>query len=414
MLVTEFSLAAHVRALSVYGYHHEADERQDERNVDGWHAEEFALVDNRGLERGQNATSEDGHDESGSTKLGVVAQSGERYTIDGGEHERHAGTHADEAVESVYVLQGDDSHYQCAAGDGKKHKQLAGVDVAQEEGTDETRAAEYHHCYDVVLLRYHFGSLLAHSISHEYACAVLDDEGPAHNLNAYIEELCNDAFAIMWYGEDAAQGGQEVYLVVLVAVLGHWPEQNDEEHGEDYESDGEVRTDKHRKVVLLHGLKLFRREIGACGCIERIELGLDEVHSHVHAQQRAHRIERLRQIESACGSLFGSHRQDVGVARCLKKRQTAREDEVGGEERIVLARHLGGIEKESAQSVESQAYEYASLVAEPAYEHGCRERHSEVAAIEDNLHHCAVSCRHAEYLGEGFHHRIGYIVGKAP
>ena len=218
----------------------------------------------------------------------------------------------------------------------------------------------------------------------------------------------------MGHGEDASQGGQEVYLVVLVAVLGHRPEHNDEEHGEDYESDGEVRTYKHRKVVLLHRLKLFGREIGARGCIKRIELGLDEVHSHVHAQQRAHRIERLRQIESAGGCFFGSHRQNVGVARCLKKRKTAREDEVGGEERIVLARHLGGIEQESAQSVESQAYEYARLVAEPAYEHGCRERHSEVAAIEGDLHHGAVCSRHAEYLGEGFHHRIGYIVGKAP
>ena len=134
----EFSLAAQIRALSVYGYHHEADERQDERNVDGWHAEEFALVDDRSLERWQHATSEDCHDEAGSTKLGVVAQSGERNAVDGGEHERHTGTHADEAVETVYVLQGDDSHYQCATGDGKKHKQLSGVDVAQEEGADES------------------------------------------------------------------------------------------------------------------------------------------------------------------------------------------------------------------------------------------------------------------------------------
>ena len=134
----EFSLAAHVRALSVYGYHHEADERQDERNVDGWHAEEFALVDDRSLEWGQHATSEDSHDEAGSTKLGVVAQPGKRNAVDGGEHERHTGTHTNETVEAVYVLKGDYSHYQCATGDGKKHKQLSGVDVAQEEGADES------------------------------------------------------------------------------------------------------------------------------------------------------------------------------------------------------------------------------------------------------------------------------------
>ena len=218
----------------------------------------------------------------------------------------------------------------------------------------------------------------------------------------------------MWHGEDTAQCGQEVYLLVLVAILRHRPEQDDSEHGNDYESDGEVWTYEHRKVVLLHCLKLVGRQIGArCG-VERIELGLDEVHSYVHAQQRPHRIERLCQVESAGGCFFSSHRQDVGIARCLKKRESAREYEVGGEERIVLARHLGGIEQEGAQSVESQTYEHACLVAEPAYEHGCGERHGEVAAIESHLHHCAVGGRHAEYLGECLDHWVGDIIGKAP
>lgn len=36
---------AHVSALAVYGYNHEADERQNERHIDGGHSEECALVD---------------------------------------------------------------------------------------------------------------------------------------------------------------------------------------------------------------------------------------------------------------------------------------------------------------------------------------------------------------------------------
>ena len=67
----------------------------------------------------------------------------------------------------------------------------------------------------------------------------------------------------MRHGEDAAQRRQEVYLLVLVAVLGHWPEQNDEEHGEDDESDGKVWSDKHRKVVLLDGFEFVGRECGS-------------------------------------------------------------------------------------------------------------------------------------------------------
>ena len=59
VLSVQLVLASHVRALSVDGNYYEADERQNERNVHGWHAEELATVDYRSLERRQNATAED-------------------------------------------------------------------------------------------------------------------------------------------------------------------------------------------------------------------------------------------------------------------------------------------------------------------------------------------------------------------
>ena len=78
-LSAQLAFAAQEGAVAVDGYHHEADEGQDERHVDGGHAQQFHLVDDGGLERGQHATTEDGHDETGGSKLGVVAQAGEGY-----------------------------------------------------------------------------------------------------------------------------------------------------------------------------------------------------------------------------------------------------------------------------------------------------------------------------------------------
>ena len=49
--------------------------------------------------------------------------------------------------------------------------------------------------------------------------------------------------------------------MVLVAVLRHSPEEDDEEHDEDYESDDQVRSDKHGKVVFLYSLKLTFAEL---------------------------------------------------------------------------------------------------------------------------------------------------------
>ena len=175
--------------------------------------------------------------------------------------------------------------YECTACNGEHHKQLTGVDIAKEERADEARAAEDDHRDDVVLLRHHFGCLLRHALSHEDWRAVLDDEGPAHDLYADVEELRYDTLSVVGQREDAAQRGHEVDVMVLVAVVRHLLDEDEHEHGEDNDADGKVWSNQNTQVALLHRCKLCVVELGTCCRIERIELRLYEVHSHEHAQQ---------------------------------------------------------------------------------------------------------------------------------
>ena len=87
-----------MNSISINRYHQETDEWQYERDVGGGHTHHCALVDDHSLQWGQYRTTQDGHDEAGSTKLGIVAQSVESYTIDGGEHQRHASANAYQTV----------------------------------------------------------------------------------------------------------------------------------------------------------------------------------------------------------------------------------------------------------------------------------------------------------------------------
>ena len=250
-------------------------------------------------------------------------------------------------------MKGNDAGCEAATCYRQYHQQLSSVEEAEDEGADEAGTAEQYHRYDVELLRGDLGINLCHAFLHQDAGTILDDEGPAHNLCAHIEELGEYAFTIVRHAEDAAQGRHEVDLVVLLAVLRHLGKQDDEEDGEDNQTDNQVWIDQYRKVVFLDSLKLAVREIGAPSRIKWVEFCLDEVHCHIHTQQRTHRVERLRQVQSACSRLFGSHREYVRIARCLQKGESAGQDEVGEEEWIVFAHHLCRIEEECAEGIES-------------------------------------------------------------
>lgn len=61
--------------------HRETDQRQHERQIHGGHAEQFAPVDDRRLQRGQHRPAENGHDQSRRPELRVVPESFERDAV---------------------------------------------------------------------------------------------------------------------------------------------------------------------------------------------------------------------------------------------------------------------------------------------------------------------------------------------
>lgn len=74
-------------AEAIDDYDEEADEGEDEGDVDGGEAADGPAVDDACLERGEDRSAEDGHDETGCTKLGVFAEAVEGYAVDCREHE---------------------------------------------------------------------------------------------------------------------------------------------------------------------------------------------------------------------------------------------------------------------------------------------------------------------------------------
>ena len=130
-------------------------------------------------------------------------------------------------------MKGNDAGCEAATCYRQYHQQLSCVEEAEDEGADEAGTAEQYHRNDVELLRSYLGINLCHTFLHQNAGTILDDEGPAHNLCAHIEELGEYAFTIVRHAEDAAKGRHEVDLVVLLAVLRHLGKQDDEEDGED-------------------------------------------------------------------------------------------------------------------------------------------------------------------------------------
>ena len=75
-------------------------------------------------------------------------------------------------------------------------------------------------------------------------------------MYADIEELGDDTFAIVIDGEDATQGGQEVDVVVLVAVLGHVGKPDNGKHDGNDGTDGQIGGNEYAEVGVAHGAEL--------------------------------------------------------------------------------------------------------------------------------------------------------------
>ena len=233
-------------------------------------------------------------------------------------------------------------------------------------------------------------------------------------MRAHVEELGNDSLAVTGLGKDALQGWDEVDVVVLFTVLGHPDQTDDNQHEQNDQANGQIRGYQHTEVGLLDGLKLLFVEQGAVGRIQGMKTRLNEIHGHEHAQQGTHRIERLGQVQTTRGRLLGTHGENVWVTTGLQEGKAAGQNEIGYQERIILACHLGREEEEGTERIQPQPQQDTGFVGKAADEHGRRESHGEITAVKGYLHQRTVGGAHAENLGKCLDHRIGNVVGEAP
>ena len=175
-------------------------------------------------------------------------------------------------------------------------------------------------------------------------------------------------------------------VVTLVGVLRHLREEDDEEHHHDDRSDGEIGGDEHIEVGILHRLEVGIAQQGPFVAAQGIELRLDEVHRHEHTDDRTAGVKTLGEVQAARGGFRLTHREDIGVAGGLEKRQTTGHNEVGDEETTVDADGLRGEEQQGTRGIESEAHKHTSLVTVLTDKKGSREGHSEIAAIEGHLY----------------------------
>lgn len=174
---------------AVAGDDQEADQRQDERGVDGGQETDRAEVDDHALERGHQRTAYDGHDqESRAERRVLVVDILQGDAVDGREHQGHEETDGDEAVQSRHAHDEDGPQRGEGGPDAEDSQQLARIDVLHQEGADETAAEEHRHREDIVPL--------GRGLVDAEVVGVLDDEGPYHDLRGDIEDLGQDTFPI--------------------------------------------------------------------------------------------------------------------------------------------------------------------------------------------------------------------------
>ena len=122
----------------------------------------------------------------------------------------------------------------------------------------------------------------------------------------------------------------------------------------------------------------------------------------------------MREIQPPGRGLLGSHGKNVGIGACLKERESAGQDEIRNEERIVAARHFCREEEQRPDGIERQSEQDSGFVGIFADEHRRRKRHRKVAAVECDLNQSAVRHAHPEDFGKRLDHRVGDIVGESP
>ena len=108
------------------GYHDEADEGENETAVHGGVSANGTEIDDATLEWRQDGAAYDGHDEECCTEHAVLGTDIlKRNAIDGGEHQTHKCTDADEEDESCHADKYDGSYRAERGTDGEDGQKLA-------------------------------------------------------------------------------------------------------------------------------------------------------------------------------------------------------------------------------------------------------------------------------------------------
>ena len=85
-------------------------------------------------------------------------------------------------------------------------------------------------------------------------------------------------------------------------------------HSHDDQSDDKIGRDEYAQVGVFQDFEFCVAQQGTLVTAHGVELGLDEVHRHKHANNRTAGIEALCHVQPSGSSFFRSHRQDIGVA----------------------------------------------------------------------------------------------------
>ena len=395
----------------------EADEGQHVGDIHGGMAEDGLLVDDHALKWRHERSADNRHDEEGGTERSVLTINVfEGDAVNCREHQRHEETDADEAIQTEHSDDGNGSERTHGGSNCKDRQQHARIHIAHEEGRDEAAAQKQRHGDDVVHLR--------RGLVDAEVVGVLDDEGPRHNLGGDIEHLRDDTLAInavfpqvrerLARRMDVAEG-----FLLLALRLRHLRQSNDDENTDDNKSDRHVWIANHSQIV--HANRCFfgfreRSEDDLSGCVATVanELRKHDERGHRHARQRPHRIEGLREVQSARRGLFRTKRQDERIGGRFEKSESEGQDvERQAEEHETLLRGCRN-EQECADGVECQTEQNAFFITEFSDEQGRRNRHRSVAAVEGELHHRRLGRRQFHHGLKRCHHRVCDVIGEAP
>ena len=373
-------------------------------------------INNQSLNRWQQRTTQDRHNQSRRTNLSIRTHILECQTIDSWEHQTHANGHSHQAVNAHTTTNKYYHHAEYNRCSSKQGQHRSRTEVFHQGCTYEARTAEQSHCHDIQPLTQDFCRLFIHAFPHEHMCSILNDECPAGNLCSDIEELGNHTITISFVGKQTLEGWTKRQrhppcFFLLDRNLG---QENQHKHNRQQNANGCIGFHHHRQVRCLQGLKRGIVQQCTFSCRKRIHPCLDEIHRHEHTTQRPHGIERLCQVQSSCRRFRFSHRQNKRVGTRFQETQSASQDEISHQERIIIPDACCGDEHQRSDGIQSQSHQDTRLIAEALNEQCSRQCHTEIASVESHLHQRPFRHTHAENLRETLHHRVRDIIGKAP